>query len=218
MIGTWEIQSPIALTNRANPDAFYVGVKVNPPAGQRSWEQAADEALGRIFRGHEYTTTIEEISYNIGRMKSDVNSDDWSETTLVAHMNRVGKTAFRLWAREGTNHDSKLLVATLSDKQAGYGTENIMAFGLSGIHVRMSDKAARLQNLQSRDVDETNFTHVQESVADTLMDLAGYAVVANMLYHGTFTLPLERDLPFDDEQLGSLFLELGNQIRDHFSS
>lgn len=206
---------------------LYVTIKVNPrqeeEAPERTWEQAADEALTRICWSTPYVSEderMERIYSEIKHMKSSVNSDDFSDVVLIGQMNRLGLAAYAAWmALPGTTLHQFL--QTLAEKQAGYGPDNILAFGLAGIHVRMSDKAARLQNLTAHNRDTDEFSHVQELLADTLMDLAGYAVVANMLHYGTFTLPLERDLPSVDEQneqqLGSLFLELGQKMRDHFT-
>ena len=72
-------------------------------------------------------------------------------------------------------------------KQADYGTENITMFGLEGIMIRLSDKINRLTNLIKNDKHPEN-----ESLQDTLTDIAGYAIIGLMLSHKTFELPLRK--------------------------
>jgi hypothetical protein len=70
-------------------------------------------------------------------------------------------------------------------KQNDYGHENINAFGIVGLAVRISDKIARYRNLDGRDNQVAN-----ESYLDTLKDMVGYAVIAQMYANKTFQLPL----------------------------
>jgi len=62
----------------------------------------------------------------------------------------------------------------LSRKNANYG-RNLPRHGLRGVVIRMSDKLMRLENLV---LDDNAADEVGETVEDTLMDLAGYAVKA----------------------------------------
>lgn len=73
-------------------------------------------------------------------------------------------------------------------KQRDYGHGNILAFGEPGVLVRVSDKVERLKNLHK--IGKLNDPQ-NESVNDTWMDLANYAIIALMLRRGTFELPLE---------------------------
>jgi len=78
-----------------------------------------------------------------------------------------------------------LSMASLFDvKQLDYGPRNISEFGEPGVVVRMNDKFARIRNLlfpkgQYRPVAPAN-----ESMDDTYMDVANYAVIALMVRHG----------------------------------
>tara|TARA_Y100000310_G_scaffold226056_1_gene228148 strand:+ start:1180 stop:1626 length:447 start_codon:yes stop_codon:yes gene_type:complete len=72
-------------------------------------------------------------------------------------------------------------------KQTDYGTTNITMFGLEGIMIRLSDKINRLTNLIKNDKHPEN-----ESLQDTLTDIAGYAIIGLMLSHKTFELPLRK--------------------------
>lgn len=63
-------------------------------------------------------------------------------------------------------------------KNADYGNsfeEQFNKRGLVGVLIRLEDKMARLDNL------ERNAAKVDESIKDTLIDLAGYALLASIL-------------------------------------
>ena len=77
------------------------------------------------------------------------------------------------------------MVDLLVSKQHDYGTGNILAFGILGIAVRMSDKIERLNNLTRNPLSPRN-----ESLTDTLRDIVGYAVVSGMVVANHFTLEL----------------------------
>lgn len=87
--------------------------------------------------------------------------------------------------------DTEKMQDTLVSKQHDYGHENINAFGIIGVAVRLSDKIARYNNL----VGKRNMV-AGETLVDTLMDMVGYAVLAKMLDDGTFQLDLETKDPF----------------------
>lgn len=77
---------------------------------------------------------------------------------------------------------------TLIKKQLDYGPNAIKRFGMEGIVIRMSDKMERLINLIELKKDPT----VDESIEDTLFDLAGYAVIGLMYLEGNFPLPIKQ--------------------------
>ena len=77
------------------------------------------------------------------------------------------------------------IVKLLIKKQRDYGHDNINAFGEYGILVRANDKIARLKNLKG------NETVENESVDDSWLDLAGYAILALMVSRGLFNLELK---------------------------
>ncbi len=81
------------------------------------------------------------------------------------------------------------IAAMVSRKQRAYGHDNINAFGEAGIVVRLSDKAARLNNLYDRGTVDPPF----ESIVDTWSDIAGYAILFEMLRRGWFDLALAED-------------------------
>ena len=57
------------------------------------------------------------------------------------------------------------------EKNADYG-DAWQKHGLAGVLVRISDKALRLQNLEGQEA-----LIVDENIDDTLMDIAGYALL-----------------------------------------
>jgi len=71
------------------------------------------------------------------------------------------------------------LAELLIKKQKDYGPKNIsLAPGgpLNGLRVRMFDKLARINNLV-----ETGVTPENESLRDSFMDIANYAIIAMMV-------------------------------------
>lgn len=75
------------------------------------------------------------------------------------------------------------LTKTVASKQKDYGPNNIQRspFGpMKGLTVRLYDKISRLANLSD------NLTPENESLRDTLVDIAGYGIIGIMLLDGTF--------------------------------
>ena len=69
---------------------------------------------------------------------------------------------------------SKEIADMLIRKNYDYGDNNLVKRGLLGIIIRMEDKLARLDNLYI----VPKKPHVEESLEDTLKDIAGYAINA----------------------------------------
>ena len=63
--------------------------------------------------------------------------------------------------------------AMLSKKHHDYGDHNLDEFGLIGITVRLRDKTARLKSLI---MEKKEGEVSDETINDTLMDIAGYAI------------------------------------------
>jgi hypothetical protein len=64
-------------------------------------------------------------------------------------------------------------------KQDCYGPGNISAFGYQGVLVRMNDKFERLKNLYKKKENPP-----EETIEDTLLDIAGYAIIGLMVRRG----------------------------------
>ena len=65
----------------------------------------------------------------------------------------------------------------LLKKHRDYGTKNLDEFGSFGIFIRVTDKRNRLANLIKRPDGEQS-GEVGESLEDTWLDIAGYAIQA----------------------------------------
>ena len=70
-------------------------------------------------------------------------------------------------------------IKVLDSKQADYGSGNISAFGEYGVLVRVTDKHARLKNLLTNGAEAKN-----ESIMDTWLDMANYAIIAVLCRKG----------------------------------
>jgi len=73
------------------------------------------------------------------------------------------------------------LEALLLKKQADYGHENITDFGELGCLIRSNDKISRLKNLMLKKKSPEN-----ETLDDSWIDLANYAIIALMLRRNIF--------------------------------
>ena len=73
-------------------------------------------------------------------------------------------------------------------KQRDYGPGNILDFGDYGVLVRANDKIGRLKNLYKGEKPRN------ESVDDSWLDLANYAVIALMVRRGHWGLPMAEDV------------------------
>jgi len=90
----------------------------------------------------------------------------------------------------------------LCEKQSRYGDSNIEQLGLHGVISRIgNDKIARAKKfMQGKIVDGQVILDpldegTYESLADTLLDIANYALIAVALQRGLWGAPMERDLP-----------------------
>ena len=73
-------------------------------------------------------------------------------------------------------------------KQQDYGTRNIEDFGSMGVLVRANDKLSRLKNLTTKTT-KPGF----ESVEDTWLDLAGYAILGLLMHRAESNVNREND-------------------------
>lgn len=76
-----------------------------------------------------------------------------------------------------------LSLVVFPEKQELYGRESVGLFGLVGIVIRLHDKWRRLYNLLNKQGGEGEFP-VREGIADTLLDIAGYALIGRLLEGG----------------------------------
>lgn len=156
-----------------------------------TWNQAASRILSLL------DDTTPPLPYDQQQLENTLQ-----RMTRISHLNdmwvdpRAAQSdltlAFHSIARMMVGHlklnqqwDSQTMLDLLVGKQHDYGHGNILAFKEIGLIVRLSDKVARLKNLQHSS--NPRF----ESLLDTYRDILGYCVIAEMLADHTFTLELE---------------------------
>lgn len=151
-----------------------------------SWRHL--RAMDRIATaGNPYMPEMFDTHFrNMGACVKCLDTDKLADICWAAGTEAArGLEATGLW-------DIENMQDTLVSKQHDYGHDNINAFGIIGVAVRLSDKIARYNNL----MDKPNKV-AGETIVDTLMDMVGYATIARMLEDGTFQLDLE--VPQEDD-------------------
>lgn len=155
---------------------------------QNNWTDGAWKHLryfDRCSKVHSYDETIYSYYFKeLGSTVKTLSSDQSSEWRIYDLCTQIGAEAARGLAGIG-QWDMESMLDILARKQHDYGHDNINAFGIVGVAVRISDKIARFNNLTNKGASAQN-----ESLVDTLVDMVGYAVIARMLEDGTFDLPL----------------------------
>lgn len=148
------------------------------------WEEAAEAALDSFDRCFARPGSLDTMDYCIRNLRTfvthNVSVDDYPTMFFSA---LASEAVMELKDRNMWSRDE--MFALLCAKQHDYGHDNINAFGLIGLAVRLSDKVARLHNIRKH-ADPKN-----ESEKDTLLDIVGYGVIADLLSNGTFQLPLK---------------------------
>lgn len=150
----------------------------------RTWEEAAQAAAELLYGQDGAASSHSGLGLDMEDLAAGQSwsANDWG---------MVGKRALYASPRKTTAHYAlENVVQTVISKQHDYGHGNILAYGIQGVCVRLSDKWARIQNLEKKGVDAQN-----ESLLDSYLDLVGYCIIAIMLCEGTFELPLAEDLP-----------------------
>lgn len=153
-----------------------------------TWDEAARAALDEILSlnfGSGTPSLVEELRADVRYLRDGFGAGGRSS---LGAFNLIAWDALDL-THQRTGLDeyevAERVHAILVSKQHDYGCGNILAFGVDGLIVRLSDKVARLINLLESRAEPKN-----ESVLDTLFDIIGYAAIAHMLKAGTFELPL----------------------------
>jgi hypothetical protein len=154
----------------------------------KSWDESAQQlcvAISDCATAPDMMQT-DYLDYSRDWLLEAVDSD--SDEAMVAEC--FTNIAIHAWneLRYRNIADTGKMVHTLCSKQHDYGHDNIKRFGVYGIIVRLSDKIERYRNL----LDKGNAVR-NESVADTVEDIVGYCVVANMLLDRSFNLELSEE-------------------------
>lgn len=153
-----------------------------------SWNTAAREAVTALAPvGVELDDGVatQLIERKVQQLRDIVNSKQLDDQALGSKIITIGRGAADMLSNRGL-WDIEEITQLLCRKQRDYGHGNILAFGMVGVAVRDSDKVARWTNLQA-----TGGVGAAEPAIDALLDMVGYAAIAQMLLNGKFTLELE---------------------------
>ncbi|MFN7317963.1 MAG: hypothetical protein ACK5S6_00505 [bacterium] len=160
---------------------------MNQLLASNTWNDAAAAASEIIFG---QIRPVKRASLERLRLDYDVFIDEFFHSTsgfvkATAKWAAIGADSLEWGMEHGFKINEDTLVKTLIRKQRDYGPENIRRFGRQGLMVRMHDKIARLENLVTNEKNPNN-----ESIDDTVMDIAGYSAIGIMWENQKFLLPL----------------------------
>lgn len=113
----------------------------------KTWRSAAYVALSELERKSEAVYNRYPKAHLITEVDalSDMMKEAWpNDFTILFELQMLSLYAIRELIRIG-EWDKHELAYLLTTKQHDYGTGNILAFGMIGIAVRMTDKLARLK-------------------------------------------------------------------------
>jgi len=160
---------------------------VIPPRFE-SWNDSAANAVSNIFSLVRIRPTIglEHLRQNLDDFITSLFDKQSGRQNAQTRFAGIGADAIELARKLDINLTEKYVTTTLIRKQRDYGPENIARFGRRGLLVRLHDKVARLENLTARGASPEN-----EAIADTYLDIVGYAAIGLMWEAGEFLLPLE---------------------------
>jgi hypothetical protein len=166
-------------------------------ANFNSWDDAAEHVIAslewEVRTGRTSISDFEVVeqfvsAWILGLQAREETSK--SDTAIATAMIiKAGILALQEIKDKEIHYAHEDMVKLLVRKQHDYGHDNINNFGIIGIAVRVCDKIARIRNLKGRDTDG-----VAEPLADSYLDLVGYAAIAQMYHHGWFQLELESDM------------------------
>lgn len=161
-----------------------------------TWNEACRQALAEIALTHKYLDVIPRsknrtdlLADASDRLGEFVRSNDRDSSVALGNMVVASHLAINELASRGITVDWDQMHELLCKKQHDYGHGNIDNFGLVGVAVRLCDKIARAENLQTRDSNAVS----NETILDTYEDIIGYTVIALMLDADTFKLQLDTD-------------------------
>lgn len=150
-----------------------------------TWNEAARAAvisLAPSGAGMADDIALNLINRKVEKLRSIVNSKQLDDKALGSAIQTIGIAAACMLDNRGL-WDIDEIVELLCRKQHDYGHGNILAFGMTGVAVRDSDKVARWNNL-------VGMEGSAEPAIDALLDMVGYGAIAYMLLADTFMLEL----------------------------
>jgi len=121
---------------------------------------------------NEMPMSEEELADLFNEIEEDEHQE--SETLTQEEIEQVLDAIEEIDPETQIKKISKEIADMLIRKNYDYGDNNLVKRGLLGIIIRMEDKLARLDNLYI----VPKKPHVEESLEDTLKDIAGYAINA----------------------------------------
>ena len=126
----------------------------------------------------------------VERWFSDIHAlaAPYSRDALVADWQELARLTLQWGSQCHYMVTLNTLTNTLVKKQRDYGHENIARFGRQGLIIRTHDKLARLENLTKV---VRSYQPQNESIVDTVLDIAGYSAIGVMWERGTFLLPVK---------------------------
>jgi hypothetical protein len=162
-----------------------------------SWDEAAEHVVASIEwevrTSGALPSAFEVVEKYISQWILGLQANDEfskSDTKIVTELIiKCGVMALHEIKMSDIQYSHDNMVALLIRKQHDYGHDNINNFGVIGIAIRVCDKIARIRNLRERNTDG-----VAEPLADSYLDLVGYAAIAQMYQHGWFQLELKGDM------------------------
>lgn len=163
------------------------------------WNHHAHQVLVRdIVDGHDgdnmwklrMASAVQEAVNKVNAVlngKVPESAMDSHRESINRSLRRAGKWAWRRLQAVNPDWGIADQIDMLVWKQSKYGHGNINKFGIVGVGIRVSDKMERVINLDGQDDGDMR----DESMEDTLADIVGYAVIAQMLVDDTFNTELE---------------------------
>jgi len=162
-----------------------------------SWNEAAEAATQDIYRHMQKLESSPSPTIESIRTLFDAFDHEQVFERPASEQKDLVEMPIRFWEdlacfalRWGKENGYEILreelTSTLVRKQRDYGHHNIARYGTTGLVIRVHDKISRLENLT-----KNKFVPKNESIADTVMDIAGYSAIGIMWMYGQFLLPLE---------------------------
>ena len=152
-----------------------------------TWDSSAEAALRDIYAliRRKPRVSLEEMREDFDSFIDEMFHAPAGFSKARTHWAVIGANALEWGVANSFKINQDTLLKILVRKQRDYGHENISRFGRQGLMVRMHDKVARLENLVKNGKNPEN-----ESVADTVIDIAGYSAIGIMWESQNFLLPL----------------------------
>lgn len=163
-------------------------MNLNETSRPKVWEEGAFDALNVIIG------TERDVTFFVSEVNDEIDyAYRFWEDRLYRRVDQcvryAGRIAWTWLLQYHQRNQDDLIAETMAmmlSRQAKYGHKNILKHGETGVLIRMSDKGARLENMEDECLDFDD-----DSVVDAWMDIVGYAIIFLMCSADTFILPLE---------------------------